>query len=100
MRTINQPSQQVSIATTTTKTIQRPQQPKIPPTAFQLYCNDFISSSTQLQTFNSHNVTHQLKVQWNTMSDVVKTPYINYRKILQKQYEKALKQYELYNCCI
>ena len=31
------------------------------------------------------------------MSDVVKTPYINYRKILQKQYEEALKQYELYN---
>ena len=101
MRTINQPSQQVSIATTTTTNntaaLQRPQQPKIPPTAFQLYCNDFISSSTQLQSFNTHNVTHQLKVQWNSMSDVVKTPYINYRKILQKQYEDSLKQYELYN---
>jgi len=102
MRTINQPStQQVSIATTTTTNnntvLQRRQKPKIPPTAFQLYCNDFISSSTQLQTFNSHSVTHQLNLQWNTMSDVVKQPYINYRTILQKQYEEALKQYELYN---
>jgi len=102
MRTINQPSQQISIATTTTTinntaALQRPPQPKIPPTAFQLYCNDFISSSTQLQTFNTHNVTHQLKVQWNSMSDVVKQPYIDYGKILQKQYEEALKHYELYN---
>ena len=94
MRTINQPSQQVSIATTT---LQRPHKPKIPPTAFQLYCNDFISLSTQLQSFNTHNVNHQLKIQWNAMSDVVKQLYINYRTILQKQYEEALKQYELYN---